>query len=71
MRRLRLVPDNTKINFFAPWAMRFRLAVSVLGMVASVVLFLRRASTTASTSGAAPHHDLDRGGGVGRSTGRS
>ena len=38
--RLRLVPDNTKINFFAPWAMKFWLAVSVLGMVASVVLFL-------------------------------
>lgn len=38
--RLRLVPDNTKINFFAPWAMRLWLAVSVLGMVGSVVLFL-------------------------------
>ena len=38
--RLRLVPDNTKINFFAPWAMKFWLAVSVLGMVLSVVLFL-------------------------------
>ena len=38
--RLRLVPDNTKINFFAPWAMRLWLAVSVLGMVLSVVLFL-------------------------------
>lgn len=38
--RLRLVPDETRINFFAPWAMRFWLAVSVLGMVLSVVLFL-------------------------------
>jgi len=38
--RLRFVPDNTKINFFAPWAMKFWLAVSILGMVASVVLFL-------------------------------
>ena len=38
--RLRLVPDNTNINFFAPWAMRLWLAVSMLGMVLSVVLFL-------------------------------
>ena len=40
MRRLRLVPDQTNVNFFAPWAMRFWLAVSVLGMVLSIVLFL-------------------------------
>jgi preprotein translocase subunit SecF len=40
MRRLRLVPDQTSINFFAPSAMRLWLAVSVLGMVLSVVLFL-------------------------------
>ncbi len=51
---LRLVPDNTKINFFAPWAMQFWLAVSILGMVASIVLFLTKGSTTASTSAAAP-----------------
>jgi len=38
--RLRFVPDNTKINFFAPWAMRFWLAVSMIGMIGSVVLFL-------------------------------
>ena len=31
--RLRLVPDDTNINFFAPLAMRFWLAVSILGMV--------------------------------------
>ena len=40
MRRLRLVPDQTHVNFFSPWAMRFWLAVSVLGMVLSIVLFL-------------------------------
>ena len=38
--RLRLVPDKTNINFFAPWAMRLWLGVSILGMVLSVVLFL-------------------------------
>ncbi len=38
--RLRLVPDKTSINFFAPWAMRVWLGVSILGMVLSVVLFL-------------------------------
>jgi preprotein translocase subunit SecF len=38
--RLRLVPDNTKINFFAPWAMRFWLVVSLAGMALSIVLFL-------------------------------
>ncbi len=38
--RLRFVPDVTHINFFAPWAMRFWLAVSAIGMVGSVVLFL-------------------------------
>lgn len=38
--RLRLVPDQTNVNFFAPWAMRFWLGVSAIGMIASVVLFL-------------------------------
>ncbi len=37
--RLRMVPDHTNINFFSRHAMRFWLGVSVLGMVASVVLF--------------------------------
>jgi preprotein translocase SecF subunit len=38
--RLRLVPEKTEINFFAPWAMRFWLAVSIVGMIASIGLFL-------------------------------
>ncbi len=37
---LRFVPDDTKINFFSPWAMKFWLAVSMVGMIGSVVLFL-------------------------------
>ncbi|MBB5223007.1 preprotein translocase subunit SecF [Amaricoccus macauensis] len=37
--RLRLVPDDTKINFFSRTAMRFWLGLSVLGMVASIVLY--------------------------------
>jgi preprotein translocase SecF subunit len=39
MRRLRLVPDTTSVKFFAPWAMRFWLAVSILGIVISIALF--------------------------------
>ena len=38
--RLRLVPEVTTINFFSPWAMRFWLAVSGVGMVASLLLYL-------------------------------
>lgn len=37
--RLRLVPDDTKINFFSRTAMRFWLGLSVLGIVASIVLY--------------------------------
>ena len=37
--RLRLVPDDTKINFFSPWAMRFWLGISLLGTIASIVLY--------------------------------
>ena len=37
--RLRLVPDDTKINFFSRRAMRFWLGLSILGTVASIVLF--------------------------------
>ncbi len=40
MRRLRLVPDETHVNFFSPWAMRFWLAVSVIGILGSIGLFL-------------------------------
>jgi preprotein translocase subunit SecF len=38
--RLKLVPDTTRINFFSRWAMRFWLAVSAVGVVGSIVLFL-------------------------------
>lgn len=37
--RLRLVPDDTKINFFSPTAMRLWLGVSLIGTIASIVLF--------------------------------
>jgi preprotein translocase subunit SecF len=36
MRRLRLVPDDTKIDFFRP--MRFWLAVSALGVLATLII---------------------------------
>jgi preprotein translocase SecF subunit len=36
MRRLRLVPDNTSIDFFKP--MRFWLAVSLLGVVGTLII---------------------------------
>lgn len=37
--RLRLVPDETKINFFSRTAMRFWLGISILGTLGSIVLF--------------------------------
>lgn len=37
--RLRLVPDETKINFFSRRAMLVWLGISALGMIASIVLF--------------------------------
>ena len=37
--RLRLVPDETKINFFSRAAMRFWLGISILGTIGSIVLF--------------------------------
>ena len=40
--RLRMVPDDTKIDFFHPLAMRFWLAVSILGVVLSIVLFFTK-----------------------------
>ena len=36
MRRLRLIPDDTKFDFFRP--MRFWLAVSLFGVLATCVL---------------------------------
>ena len=53
--RFRMVPDVTHIDFFKPMRMRFWLAISIIGMVGSIVLHRRSAaSTTASTSAAAP-----------------
>jgi preprotein translocase subunit SecF len=37
--RLRMVPDNTSINFFSPNAIRLWLGVSALGVLLSIVLF--------------------------------
>ena len=50
--RFRMVPDVTHIDFFK--TMRFWLALSIIGMVVSIGSIASRASTTASTSAAAP-----------------